>query len=286
NGSNDVLVLLAEAFLQPGLEAVCSKYCFAVYPIASQATGATCVSVAALGAEAAQPLGHDLAAMRAAITDQTRLVFVANPNNPTGTWLGHDELHEFIASLPDHVVVVVDEAYHEYSSLLDVPDATQWLQRYPRLVVTRTFSKAYGMAGIRVGYALSSPGVAGLLNRVRQPFNVNSLALIGAEAALKDQEFIAEAVRVNRAGLEDLRDVSAELGLFTPPSAGNFVLTDFGRPAAPIYETLLQQGIIVRPVANYGLPNHLRISIGTQRENSRLIAALRSMARDSTFHEA
>ncbi|NNL95133.1 MAG: histidinol-phosphate transaminase [Xanthomonadales bacterium] len=280
NGSNDVLVLLAEAFLQPGCEAVYSQYCFAVYPLVTHATGATGIEVPALDDDKAQAMGHDLDAMRAHIGPNTRMVFIANPNNPTGTWIEEGPLEAFIASLPEHVLVIVDEAYHEYSALLGVPDVSKWLARYPRLVVTRTFSKAYGLAGIRVGYSLSSPEVARLINKIRQPFNVNSLALSGATAALKDQAFIAESVRVNSLGIEQIQADCEVLGIATLPSAGNFILADMGRPAKPVYEALLGAGIIVRPVANYGLDRHLRISVGTQLQNSKLMAALGKIFRE------
>jgi histidinol-phosphate aminotransferase len=269
-----VLVMLAETFLEPGAEAVFSQYGFAVYAIATQAVGATAREVAALPATASQPLGHDLDAMAAQVNAATRLVFIANPNNPTGTWLEEAQLREFLASVPGHVVVVIDEAYSEYAQPLGVPQTDGWLEEFPNLVVTRTFSKAYGLAGIRIGYSLSSPQIAGLLNRVRQPFNVNTLALTGALAALQDQQFIRASVASNSAGMRQLRDGLAALGLAVPASAGNFILLDLGRPAAPVFQALLQRGIIVRPVANYGLPNHLRITLGTAAQNQRCLAAL------------
>lgn len=276
NGSNDTLVLLAETFLAPGREAVFSEYCFAVYPIATRAAGARGRVVPALGPEAHQPLGHDLDAMAAAVGADTRLVFVANPNNPTGTWADGIELRRFIERIPGDVVVVIDEAYVEYAQPLGAPDASAWLGDFPNLVVSRTFSKAYGLAGIRVGYTVSSPEIADLLNRVRQPFNVNSLALAGAEAALGDQEFIARSVRTNAEGMAQLREGLADLGLAAPASAGNFLLVDLGQDSAPVNEALMRQGVIVRPVANYGLPNHLRITIGTGDQNERLLKALAS----------
>jgi histidinol-phosphate aminotransferase len=282
NGSNDVLVLLAETFLAPGREAVFSRYCFAVYPIVTQAVGATARVAEARGPGQPQPLGHDLEAMRALVGPQTRMVLIANPNNPTGTWLEAEPLEAFIAELPPDVLVVVDEAYHEYGQPLGVPDASRWLDRYPNLVVSRTFSKAYGIAGIRIGYCLSSPGVAELLNRLRQPFNVNSLALVGAQAALDDREFIDNSVRCNSEGLELLLAGLQDLGFRCPPSAGNFVLADLGRPASAYYEGLLRRGVIVRPVDNYGLPRHLRITIGTPEQNRRLLSALGDVHRDLT----
>jgi histidinol-phosphate aminotransferase len=274
NGSNDVLVLLAEAFLTPGLEAVYSEHCFAVYPIAVQAVGATARVAPPRGTDSSQPLGHDLEAMLRLVGPATRMVFIANPNNPTGTWLGGEELRAFLHALPPTVLVVIDEAYHEYSLGLGVPDASQWLQEFPGLVVTRTFSKVYGLAGIRIGYCLSSPPVADMLNRIRQPFNVNSLALTGAVAALADRDFIERSVSLNREGLAQLEEGLGSLGLQTIPSAGNFVLVDLARPSGPVYEFLLRRGVIVRPVGNYGLPNHLRITVGTAGQNEQVLAGI------------
>jgi len=274
NGSNDVLVLLAEAFLLPGREAVVSQYAFAVYPIAVQAASATLRVAAANAASHHQPLGHDLDAMLSLVNENTRLVFIANPNNPTGTWLEEKPLLAFLESVPESTVVVVDEAYHEYAVEHGVPDATAWLDRFPNLVVTRTFSKAYGLAGIRVGYGLSSAGVADLLNRVRQPFNVNSLALRGAEAALSDHAFIADSVRVNQAGLNRLRAGFAALGLQAIPSAGNFMLVNIDADPGRVYEGMLRRGVIVRPVGNYGLHTHLRVTVGTTEQNERMLEAL------------
>ncbi|MEE4173037.1 MAG: histidinol-phosphate transaminase [Xanthomonadales bacterium] len=274
NGSNDTLVLLAQTFLAPGREAVFSQYAFAVYPIATQAAGARARVVPALGPGSDQPLGHDLEALAAAVSEDTRIVFIANPNNPTGTWVEGTALRRFLDRVPRDVIVVVDEAYTEYARPLGAPDASEWLADYDNLVVSRTFSKAYGLAGIRVGYMLSSPAIAGLLNRIRQPFNVNQLAMVGAEAALGDVEFIERSVRENAAGLRQLKSGLRSLGLDVPPSAGNFVLVDLGRDAAPVNEALLRAGVIVRPVANYGLSQHLRITVGTEAQNERLLMAL------------
>jgi len=275
NGSNDVLVLLIEAFICPQCRPVMSQYCFAVYPIATQAAGATPMMIDALPqSHPTMPLGHDLEAMLAAVNEHSRLVFVANPNNPTGSQLSSQDLRRFLQRIPAQQIVVIDEAYTEYATDDDYPDASQWLAEFPNLVVTRTFSKAYGLAGLRVGYALSNPEIADMLNRIRQPFNVNSLALAAAEAALDDQEFIQLSRQVNSIGLQYLTTELSALG-FTPlPSAGNFVLVDMGGPADYWYQTLLQAGIITRQVANYGLPNHLRITIGTEQQNQRLIEAL------------
>ena len=274
NGSNDILVLLAEAFLTPGLEGVYSQYAFAVYPNVVQASGATARIAPAHAAHHAQPLGHDAAALAAAISTRTRVVFLANPNNPTGTWLGEAELDALLQAIPPDVIVVLDEAYHEYSSALGVPDGTRWIARHPNLVVTRTFSKAYGLAGLRVGYSLSHPDIADLLNRIRQPFNVSVPALAAAAAALDDRDHLESTLALNRVGIERLRAGLSRLGVGVPASAGNFVLADLGRAAAPVNEALLHQGVIVRPVDNYGLASHLRISTGTAAQNERLLAAI------------
>jgi len=274
NGSNDVLSLLAEAFLTADTEAVYSQYSFAVYPIVVQATGATARVAPALGNDAAMALGHDLDTMAKLVNARTRLVFVANPNNPTGTWVEAGALKRFISALPRTTLVIVDEAYIEYVTDPTFPNASQWLAEFPNLVVTRTFSKAFGLAGVRVGYALSHPQVADMLNRVRQPFNVSSLGLAAACAALRDTAHLAKSVALNCDGLKQLIAGFDKLKLRHYPSAGNFVLIDCAKPAAPIYEALLRGGVIVRPVANYGLPNHLRITIGTHQQNERLLAAL------------
>ncbi|NHA14518.1 histidinol-phosphate transaminase [Thioalkalivibrio sp. XN279] len=275
NGSNDVLVLLAESFLAPGLEAVYSRYAFAVYGLAVQATGAEHRVADALPASHPdQPLGHDLDAMAALIGPRTRVVFIANPNNPTGTWVDAVALERFLDGVPAHVIAVVDEAYFEYVDVPGYPDASQWLQRYPNLVVTRTFSKAYGLAGLRIGYGLSDPGLAGVLNRLRQPFNSSLVAQVAALAALGDHAHLARGVALNRRELARVSAACSALGLGVIPSVGNFILVDTGTQAAPLFEALLRRGVIVRPVGNYGLPQHLRISIGTESENDRLIKAL------------
>jgi histidinol-phosphate aminotransferase len=280
NGSNDILVLLAEAFLVPGIEAVYSQYAFAVYPGAVQASGATARVAPAFSAGHAQPLGHDPGAIASEIGPKVRMVFVANPNNPTGTWLDEAGLDALLRAVPPDVIVVLDEAYHEYSAQVGVPDGTKWLERHPNLVVTRTFSKAYGLAGLRVGYAISHPDLADLLNRIRQPFNVSVPALAAAAAALDDREHLKETIELNRAGIERLRAGLTRLGIGVPPSAGNFVLADLGRAAAPVDQALMREGVIVRPLANYGLPNHLRITTGTAAQNERLLVAMaEAMAR-------
>lgn len=274
NGSNDVLVLLAEAFLTPEHNAIYSQYSFAVYPIAIQAVGAGHQMIPATSWDHEQPLGCDLPAMQAAINEQTRMIFIANPNNPTGSFLHAAELHDFIAAVPEDVIVVLDEAYLEYSPAEQRVDGSQWLQEFDNLVITRTFSKAYGLAGFRVGYCLSNPDIADVLNRIRQPFNVNSLALAAAEAALGDEAFLQESMQVNAAGMAMLEQACQQLNLRYVPSKGNFLLVDFGQDAMPIYQRMLELGVITRPVANYGLPECLRITIGSVTEMQRLVAVL------------
>lgn len=267
NGSNDVLEMAARAFLMPGRSAVFSEHAFAVYPIAVQAVGATGVTAPA------RDFGHDLAAMRAAIRADTGVVFIANPNNPTGTLLSAEALLDFLKSVPEHVVVVLDEAYVEFLDPAAQAPSVAWLAEFANLIVTRTFSKAYGLAGLRVGYALARPALADLLNRVRQPFNVSSLALTAAAAALDDADFLAESKRVNDAGMAQLMDGCRALGLDWIPSAGNFLCIRVGE-AGRVFQELLRRGIIVRPVANYGMPEYLRVSIGLPEQNARFLAAL------------
>jgi histidinol-phosphate aminotransferase len=268
NGSNDILELVARAYLAPGLNAVFSEFAFAIYPIVTQAVGAE-ARVAP-----AKDWGHDLPAMLAAIDSQTRVVFIANPNNPTGTWFGPDALTEFLAAVPQNVLVVLDEAYIEYAQGAELPDGLNYLADYPNLLVSRTFSKAYGLASLRVGYGLSSPAVADVLNRVRQPFNVNSFALAAACAALDDVEYVTKSRQLNEVGMEQLEGGLRLLGLDWIPSKGNFIAVDLGRESASIYQGLLGEGVIVRPVAGYGMPNHLRVSIGLPQENTRFLEAL------------
>ena len=268
NGSNDILDLVARAYLAPGLNAVFSQYAFAVYPIATQAVGAEGRVVPA------KDHGHDLEAMLAAIDGNTRVVFIANPNNPTGTWFGPDALERFLARVPANVLVVLDEAYIEYAEGDELPDGIQYLSRYENLLVSRTFSKAYGLASLRVGYALSSAQIADVLNRVRQPFNVNSLALAAACAALDDVDYLVQSRQLNDAGMAQLEAGLRDLGLGWIASKGNFIAVDFGRDTAAINQALLRAGVIVRPVAGYGMPNFLRVSIGLPAENARFLEAL------------
>jgi histidinol-phosphate aminotransferase len=267
NGSNDVLEMAGRALLAPGLEAIYSQHAFAVYPLVVQGVGATGIEVPA------RDYGHDLAAMRRALTPRARVVFIANPNNPTGTLVPARELEAFIAALPREVLVVLDEAYNEYLAPAVRSDSIAWLKRFPNLVVTRTFSKVYGLAGLRVGYAFAAPGVADLMNRVRQPFNVNSMALAAATAALGDTDFVRQSYECNRAGMQQLTQGLERLHLEYIPSHGNFVSFRVG-DGMGVFQKLLRAGVIVRPIASYGMPEHLRVTVGLESENTRFLAAL------------
>ncbi|MFN7835013.1 MAG: histidinol-phosphate transaminase [Burkholderiaceae bacterium] len=271
NGSNDILELAALAFLTPGVNALYSDHAFAVYALATQARGAGAVVVPA------RALGHDLPAMLAGIDGQVRLVFIANPNNPTGTLLGGAAIADFLAGVPEDVVVVLDEAYNEYLAPEQRYDAIEFVRRHPNLLLSRSFSKAYGLAGLRVGYGVAQPGLTELLNRVRQPFNVNTLAQAAAAAALFDDAFLRQTYDLNQTGLRLLEAGFRALQLEFVPSAGNFVLVKVGNtPDAGqrVFVELLRRGIIVRPVGNYGLPQWLRVSVGLPAENAAFLAAL------------
>lgn len=267
NGSNDILEMAASALLAPGRSCIYSQYSFAVYALATQARGARAIVVAA------KSYGHDLDAMRQAITPDTRLMYVANPNNPTGTFIAAAEMEAFLAAVPTDVVVVLDEAYNEYLPAADRFDSTAWVKRFANLIVSRTFSKAYGLAGLRIGYAIAQPALTDLLNRVRHPFNVNSLAQAAALAALGDAAFLAQSDELNRSGMQALEQGFERLGLPFVPSKANFVLVKVGA-GARVYQELLKRGVIVRPVANYGLPDWLRVTVGLPQENARFLDAL------------
>jgi histidinol-phosphate aminotransferase len=267
NGSNDVLDLIARVFLAPGRSAIFAQHAFAVYPLATLSTGADLI------ATPAKNYGHDLNAMRAAIRPDTRIVWIANPNNPTGNFLPYPEVRAFLEAVPQDVVVVLDEAYNEYLPPAERVDTAAWIKDFPNLVVTRTFSKIFGLAGLRVGYALASAEIADLMNRVRQPFNVNNLAIAAAVAALDDHPFVAESYKLNRRGMEQLVTGLQRLGLEHIPSYGNFVTFKAGDGAA-VNQKLLRQGVIVRPIGGYGLPEWLRVTIGTEPENTRFLEAL------------
>jgi histidinol-phosphate aminotransferase len=268
NGSNEILQLVARAFLNPGDEVVVAQYAFAIFTTVAVSAGGSVVTVPA------RDWGADLPAMRAAITDRTRLVFLANPNNPTGTWHRASDLRAFLESLPAHVVVLLDEAYCEYVCEPDYPNGLTWLALFPNLLVSRTFSKIYGLAGLRLGYGVASTQMADLLNRLREPFTVNNLALAAGEAALADHEHVRRARDCNAQGLLELAAACERLGLAYIPSVGNFIAVDVGRPAGPVYEALLRRGVIVRPMDVYGFPEHVRVTVGLPAENERFLDAL------------
>jgi len=278
NGSNDVLDIIARVFLDNSRAAVFSEYAFAVYRIVTQAVGAELrVAKAHSPDHHTMPYGHNLPNLAAKIDEKTRVVFIANPNNPTGTWLNREDLYHFMRTVPHDVIVVIDEAYTEYVTDPTFPNALAWLAEFPNLIVTRTFSKIYGLAGVRVGYAASSPVIADTLNRVRQAFNVNSLGLAAAQAALDDEDFIQNSVATNTAGLQQWFAACAENAWEYIPTVGNFITINTQRPAAPLYEALLREGVIVRPIGGYGLPQHLRITVGAEIQNKRCINALQKV---------
>ncbi|CAH0990759.1 Histidinol-phosphate aminotransferase [Sinobacterium norvegicum] len=268
NGSNDVLDLIARTFLQPGTSAVYSQHGFIVYPIAVKACGARAIVTPA------KQWGHDLTAMAAAVEVDTKVIFIANPNNPTGTSFARAEFTDFMAQVPAHVVVVLDEAYVEFNDGEDQLDGVTLLPQYDNLIVTRTFSKAWGLAALRVGYAVAGQQITDLLNRVRAPFNVNSMALVAAEAVLADADYLAQSRAVNHDGMQQLTTGLEKLGVTFIPSAGNFIAAEFRGDVMAIYQKLLEQGVIVRPVGVYEMPQHLRISVGLESENTLLLQAL------------
>ena len=269
NGSNDMLELAARAFLTVGDKAVYSDHAFAVYPLATQAVGGVGVSVPAVD------FGHDLNAMlKTAVEQKAKLVFIANPNNPTGTFLSAADLLEFMRALPPHILVVLDEAYNEFLPAECRYDSVSWLKEFPNLIISRTFSKAYGLAGLRVGYAFAHAQVADMINRVRQPFNVNSMAQAAAVAALRDEAFVKQTHELNQRGLKRITDGLTQLGLGYIPSYGNFVSFKIAN-AANVYRRLLEFGVIVRPIANYAMPDYLRVSIGLETENQKFLSALK-----------
>lgn len=269
NGSNDVLDLVGLAFINERCSVVYSEFAFVVYPIMTQYLGAKAIEVPA------KEYGHDLDAMLESVEEDTRVIFIANPNNPTGTWLGKKALTDFLQKVPENIIVVLDEAYSEYiGAEVDYPDGLELQRQFPNVIVTRTFSKAYGLAGLRVGYAVASPELAGVLNRVREPFNVSSLAQLAAIEVLDDEQYLAESIQVNNTGRAQLEGGLANLGYEFIPSQGNFITFDTKQDAVEVYQRLLGQGVIVRPVVPYGLPRHLRVSIGLVEENNVFLKAL------------
>lgn len=275
NGSNELLELVARVFAAPGDEVIYSQYAFAVYPISTQVVGATGVEVPA------KDFGHDLKAMLAAITDNTKLIYIANPNNPTGTFFTKTEWRSFIEAVPEHIIVVLDEAYIEYAQSFVDDDrylnGIDSLESYPNLLVSRTFSKAYGLASLRIGYMAGCDELITYINQVREPFNVNQFAQVAAVAAINDQDFVGLVVATNQQGMRQLTEAFNTLDLNYIPSIGNFVCVKLGDNALQYNQDLLAEGVIVRPVANYGMNEYLRISIGTQVENEYFIDALKKV---------
>ena len=277
NGSHELLMLLAQCFAASGDEVVHSEFGFAVFAIATAAVGATPRIVPALPTGHPQRRGHDLAAIAAAVGPRTRLVYLANPNNPTGTWFDRAELEACLRAIPADVPVVVDEAYHEYVTEPAIGSALALRARHPNLVVTRTFSKGHGLAGLRVGYAIADAAVVAILNRLRESFNVGGPSLLAATVALDDPGHVATTRDGTRAMREQLARELQSLPLQVTPSQTNFLLLDFGRDAAPVERGLYERGVVVRPMGGYGLPQCLRVNLGREDENARFLAALREV---------
>lgn len=269
NGSNELIELVVRGFLRPGEEAVMPHPSFLVYPMIVQAAGGIRVVVTL------REYRIDLEAMARAITPMTKLVFIANPNNPTGTIVTRDEVDAFMDRISEKVIVVFDEAYVEFAQGPDFPDSLAYMRQGRKVFILRTFSKAASLAGLRVGYAIADPDAGALLHRVRQPFNVNSLAQVAALAALEDDSHILECVRVNEAGKAFLYEEFASMGLTAVPSHANFILVDVGERATEVYQRLLREGVIVRPLTSFGMENAVRITVGTPEENRRLIKAMK-----------
>ncbi len=272
NGSNDILELCARAFLRTGCEAIYSQHAFAVYPLVTMAVGAAGVVIPA------KNYAHDLKAFAHAITPKTRLIFIANPNNPTGTLIDKSELKAFLNQVPNHVLVVLDEAYDEYLGTTEKSEAIEWLSTFNNLIISRTFSKAYGLAGLRIGFGLMHASIADTLNRVRQPFNVNSIAQAAAIASLNDDDFVARSYALNQAGMLQLTQGFHQLGLAFIASHANFVSFKVA-DAANVNQQLLKNGVIVRPIANYEMPDYLRVSIGLFSENARFLTVLQQIVK-------
>jgi histidinol-phosphate aminotransferase len=271
NGSNELIELVVRTFLKPGDEAVVPHPSFVVYPMIVQAAGGIRVMVML------KDYRLDLEAMARAITPMTKIVFIANPNNPTATLVTADEVAHFMSKLPERTIVVFDEAYVEFALGPDFPDALQYIKQGRKVVVLRTFSKAASLAGLRVGYGVADADAISLMNRIRQPFNVNSLAQVAALAALEDDSHILECVRMIEAGRHYLYDEFNALGVKYVPSRANFILVDVGRSASDIYQRLLKEGVIVRPLTPFGMESALRVTVGTPQENRRLVKALRTV---------
>ena len=278
NGSNDILELVGRAFLSTESSAVYSEYSFAVYPLVVQAVGAQARVAKAFSSDHEKmPYGHDLSAIFSQITNTTRVVFIANPNNPTGTWFELDELNAFLNKVPDDVLVVLDEAYYEYMPTEFKPDTLTLLNQFKNLLITRTFSKIYGLAGLRIGYSISHPDIADILNRVRQPFNTNMPAQAAALAAIDDAAHVEKSASLNALGLLQYQKAFTEMNLEFIPSIANFIAVNVNKNAMPVYDALLREGVIVRPVASYNMPDFLRITVGNEQQNNRVLAALKKV---------
>lgn len=274
NGSHELLMMLAQVFAGPGSDVVASQYGFAVYALAAQAAGADLRLAPAFRKDHPMSRGHDLTALRGELAYRSRLVYLANPNNPTGTWFSSDEFRDFLGDVPSSTLVVIDEAYLEYVTDPDLSSALTLLEDHPNLIVSRTFSKAYGLAGLRVGFIAAHPELIAVMERVRESFNVNLPGLAAARAALYDQDHLDWVREQNATCRDELAQRLRERGLFVPESQTNFVLVDFDRRAAPIEAALVNRGVVPRPMIGYGLPNCLRITVGNWSENSRLLQVL------------
>ncbi|MDP6980321.1 MAG: histidinol-phosphate transaminase [Myxococcota bacterium] len=268
-GADEILELIVKTFLAPGDEVVMPWPSFAMYPIVVQGMGGKVVQV-----PLRDDFGHDLDAMREAITERTKVVFVCNPNNPTGGSIGAAGFDAFVEALPEDVVLAVDEAYFEFARRSDFPDSVGWLAKRPATLVLRTFSKYLGLAGLRIGYGIGSPELVGFMERARHPFNVNRLAEAAAVAAIDDEEHIRRTLEINANGIDYLTRELESMGIAVEPTDTNFVLAKIG---ANVFDDLLKQGVIVRPMAGFGLPEHVRITVGLPEENERLVKALRDV---------
>lgn len=271
NGSSDILEFIVKTFVNPGDEVIVSQHAFAIYGLVTQMQNGKTIQVPA------KNWGHDLTAMAQAVTEKTKIIFVTNPNNPTGTYSSKAQLDAFLAQVPAHVVVLLDEAYFEYVDKSDYPNGIDYLSEFPNLVVTRTFSKAYGLASLRVGYGVSSEQLADLMNRVRPPFNVDSLALAAAVASIKDESYVRQSKELNDQGMSQLEAGFDQLNVNWISSVGNFICFEVPGRAPSVFQGLLARGVIVRPVANYEMPDYLRVSIGTEKENQRFLLELKDL---------
>ncbi len=269
-GSTEVIDMIARAFLSPDTETIVSEYAFAMLAAMSHLSGASVISTPA------KDYAHDPDAMLQAVTDRTRVIWLANPNNPTGTYLPPAQIQAFLEKVPAHIIVVIDEAYKEYLAPEDHQRSTLWLQTYPNLILLGTFSKVYGLAGLRIGYGVTNPKIAAILNSVKQPLNISTVGLAAAVAALQDQAYVQQARQRNHDGLQQLINGLKDLHLTTLPAYGNFVTVELPN-AADTNEALLKQGIVVRPLTAYNMPNHLRITVGTPNENQELLKALQQI---------